>query len=37
VTLIRRRWRRTRILLRGDSGFARDECEANRVDYVLAW
>jgi Transposase DDE domain group 1 len=39
VALIRRRWRRTRILLRGDSGFARDElmawCEANRVDYVF--
>ena len=39
VALIRRRWRRTRILLRGDSGFARDElmawCEANRVDYLF--
>jgi hypothetical protein len=39
VALIRRRWRRARILLRGDSGFAREElmawCEANRVDYVL--
>jgi hypothetical protein len=39
VALIRRRWRRTRILLRGDSGFAREElmawCEANRVDYVF--
>jgi DDE family transposase len=39
VALIRRRWRRTRILLRGDSGFAREElmawCEANRVDFVL--
>jgi hypothetical protein len=39
VPLIRRRWRRARILLRGDSGFAREElmawCEANRVDYVL--
>ena len=39
VALLRRRWRRTRVLLRGDSGFARDElmawCEANRVDYVF--
>jgi len=39
VALIRRRWRRTRILLRGDSGFAREElmawCEANRVDFVF--
>ena len=39
VALIRRRWRRTLVLLRGDSGFARDElmawCEANRVDYVF--
>ena len=39
VALIRRRWRRTRVLLRGDSGFARDAlmawCEANRVDYVF--
>ncbi len=36
---IRRRWPRTRILLRGDSGFTRDAlmawCEANRVDYVF--
>jgi Transposase DDE domain group 1 len=36
---IRRRWPRTRILLRGDSGFCREPlmawCEANRVDYVL--
>ena len=35
---IRHRWRRTRILLRGDSGFARETlmawCEANRVDYL---
>ncbi len=34
---IRRRWPKTRILLRGDSGFAREAlmawCEANRVDY----
>ena len=39
VALIRRRWRRTRILLRGDSGFAREDlmawCEANSVDYVF--
>jgi hypothetical protein len=39
VALIRQRWRRTRILLRGDSGFAREElmawCEANRVDFVF--
>jgi Transposase DDE domain group 1 len=36
---IRRAWPRVRIILRGDSGFAREElmcwCEANRVDYVL--
>jgi Transposase DDE domain group 1 len=39
VAQIRRRWPRVRILLRGDSGFCRDElmawCEANRVDYVF--
>jgi hypothetical protein len=39
VTQIRRRWPRTRILLRGDSGFTRETlmawCEANRVDYVF--
>ena len=39
VALIRQRWRRTRILLRGDSGFARQAlmawCEANRVDFVF--
>jgi hypothetical protein len=39
VAQIRHRWRRTRILLRGDSGFARQElmawCEANRVDYLF--
>jgi hypothetical protein len=38
VAHIRHRWRRTRILLRGDSGFARETlmawCEANRVDYL---
>jgi hypothetical protein len=36
---IRRRWPRTRILLRGDSGFAREAlmawCEANRVDFLF--
>ena len=36
---IRARWPRTRILLRGDSGFAREElmawCEANRVDFLF--
>jgi hypothetical protein len=36
---IRARWPRVRILLRGDSGFCREElmawCEANRVDYVF--
>jgi hypothetical protein len=39
VTQIRRRWRSTRVLLRGDSGFTREPlmawCEANRVDYVF--
>jgi len=39
VRQIRRRWPRVRILVRGDSGFARDElmawCEANGVDFVL--
>ena len=39
VAQIRHRWRRTRILLRGDSGFAREHlmawCEANRVDFVF--
>jgi hypothetical protein len=39
VAQIRRRWPRTRILLRGDSGFCREAlmawCEANRVDYVF--
>jgi hypothetical protein len=39
VARIRRRWPRVRILLRGDSGFAREAlmawCEANRVDYVF--
>ena len=36
---IRQSWPRTRILLRADSGFARNElmdwCEQNRVDYVF--
>jgi len=36
---IRKRWPKTRILLRVDSGFAREAlmawCEANRVDYVF--
>src|SRR5260221_252568 len=39
VAQIRRRWPRTRTLLRGDSGFTRQPlmawCEANRVDYVF--
>ena len=39
VARIRARWPRTRILLRADSGFAREElmawCEANDVDYLF--
>jgi Transposase DDE domain group 1 len=39
VAQIRTRWPRARILLRGDSGFAREAlmawCEANRVDYLF--
>jgi hypothetical protein len=39
VTQIRARWPRVRILLRADSGFAREAlmswCEHNRVDYVF--
>ena len=39
VGQIRQRWPRTRILLRADSGFARDGlmdwCEHNRVDFVF--
>ena len=39
VGQIRARWPRVKILLRADSGFARDElmtwCEANGVDYVF--
>jgi len=39
VTRIRQTWPGVRIILRADSGFAREElmawCEANRVDYVF--
>ena len=39
VGQIRARWPKTRIIIRGDSGFCRDAimswCEANRVGYVL--
>ena len=39
IERIRQAWPRVRILLRADSGFARDAlmawCEANRVDYVF--
>jgi hypothetical protein len=39
VAQIRSRWPRTRILLRADSGFARETlmawCDGNRVDYVF--
>jgi hypothetical protein len=39
VAHIRRRWPRVKIVLRADSGFAREAlmawCEANRVDYVF--
>jgi Transposase DDE domain group 1 len=39
IERIRQTWPRVRILLRADSGFARDElmawCEANRVDYLF--
>lgn len=39
VTQIRARWPKTRIIIRGDSGFCRDAimswCEANDVRYVL--
>src|ERR671910_3267189 len=39
VAQIRARWPRVRILLRADSGFAREGlmtwCEANRVDFVF--
>ena len=39
ITRLRARWPRVQILLRADSGFAREElmawCEANGVDYVF--
>jgi len=39
VARIRRKWRKVRIVLRADSGFANEElmawCEANRVGYVF--
>ncbi len=39
VRRIRRRWPRVQIVIRGDSGFCREQimawCEANNVDYVL--
>ena len=39
ITQIRERWPETEILVRGDSGFCRDElmawCEENRVSYVF--
>ena len=39
VSQIRKRWKRTRIIIRGDSGFCRDEimkwCEDNGVDYIF--
>jgi hypothetical protein len=39
VARVRTRWPRTRILLRADSGFARETlmawCEKNRIDYVF--
>ena len=41
VAQIRERWPKVKILVRGDSSFTREEimawCEANQVDYVLAW
>jgi hypothetical protein len=41
VEQLRTHWPETRILLRGDSGFCRDElmdwCENNHVDYVLGF
>ena len=41
VTQIRRRWPQVRILLRADSGFAREAlmawCEDNSVDFVFGW
>ncbi|MGB1258375.1 MAG: IS1380 family transposase [Thiolinea sp.] len=39
VSQIRQRWPRTKILVRGDGGFCRDDlmswCEENQVDYLL--
>ena len=39
ISQIRARWPKVRILLRADSGFAREElmvwCEENRVDYLF--
>ena len=39
VTQVRARWPKTRIVLRADSGFCREElmawCEANKVDYLF--
>jgi hypothetical protein len=39
VKQLRQAWPQVRIIVRGDSGFCREElmawCEANRVDYVL--
>lgn len=39
IPMIRRRWPNVRLIVRGDSGFARESimsfCEANGVDYVL--
>jgi hypothetical protein len=39
IAQIRRRWPKTQIVLRADSGFAREEimawCEANGIDYVF--
>jgi hypothetical protein len=39
VAQIRQRWPQVRVLVRGDSGFCREElmawCEQNRVDYLL--
>lgn len=41
VEQLRAHWPETRIILRGDSGFCRDElldwCENNRVDYVVGF
>jgi Transposase DDE domain group 1 len=39
ITKIRKRWPKVRIILRGDSGFCRDDlmswCEENDVDYIF--